>query len=99
LTGDENALSRALVSGDERAFDVLMERESTRVFRACYRVLGRIDELKLPALVEAGVTVAKPIIVLISRAGFGDSLREAAVQDGGIRLVGIDELSRSTAGR
>jgi len=44
LTGDEDALSRALVSGDERAFDVLMERESTRVFRACYRVLGRIDE-------------------------------------------------------
>lgn len=44
LTEDEVALSRALVSGDERAFDVLMERESTRVFRACYRVLGRIDE-------------------------------------------------------
>lgn len=44
LTEDEVALSRALVSGDERAFDILMERESTRVFRACYRVLGRIDE-------------------------------------------------------
>lgn len=44
LTEDEVVLSRALVTGDERAFDVLMERESTRVFRACYRVLGRIDE-------------------------------------------------------
>ena len=38
------ALSRALVSGDRRAFEVLMEQESARVFRACYRVLGRIDE-------------------------------------------------------
>lgn len=44
FTEAEVALSRALVSGDERAFEVLMEQESTRVFRACYRVLGRIDE-------------------------------------------------------
>ena len=44
VTEDEIALSRALTSGDGRAFEVLMARESTRVFRACYRVLGRVDE-------------------------------------------------------
>jgi RNA polymerase sigma-70 factor (ECF subfamily) len=32
------------VSGDVRAFEVLIERQSAQVFRACYRVLGRVDE-------------------------------------------------------
>jgi RNA polymerase sigma-70 factor (ECF subfamily) len=41
---DHVALSRALVSGDAHAFEILIERESAQVFRACYRVLGRIDE-------------------------------------------------------
>jgi RNA polymerase sigma-70 factor (ECF subfamily) len=44
LTEDDVALSRALVSGDVRAFEVLIERQSAQVFRACYRVLGRVDE-------------------------------------------------------
>ena len=41
---DDEALSRALVSGDAHAFRVLVERETSRVFRVCYRVLGRVDE-------------------------------------------------------
>ena len=41
---DEEALSRALVAGDGQAFRVLVERETTRVFRTCYRVLGRVPE-------------------------------------------------------
>jgi len=44
MTRADVALSRALVSGDERAFETLMQQESPSVFRACYRVLGRIDE-------------------------------------------------------
>jgi RNA polymerase sigma-70 factor (ECF subfamily) len=44
MTEADVALSRALVAGDARAFEILIERESPSVFRACYRVLGRIDE-------------------------------------------------------
>jgi RNA polymerase sigma-70 factor (ECF subfamily) len=43
-TIDDDALSRALVAGDGQAFRVLVERETPRVFRACYRILGRVDE-------------------------------------------------------
>ena len=44
ITEDDLALSRALVSGDVHAFEILIEQESAQVFRACYRVLGRLDE-------------------------------------------------------
>jgi RNA polymerase sigma-70 factor (ECF subfamily) len=41
---DDDALSRALVAGDGQAFHRLVERETPRVFRTCYRILGRVDE-------------------------------------------------------
>jgi RNA polymerase sigma-70 factor, ECF subfamily len=41
---DDDALSRALVAGDGQAFRRLVERETPRVFRTCYRILGRVDE-------------------------------------------------------
>lgn len=41
---EESALARALADGDEQAFAILVEQETRRVFRACYRVLGRVDE-------------------------------------------------------
>lgn len=41
---DDDALSRALVAGDGQAFRLLVERETPRVFRTCYRILGRVDE-------------------------------------------------------
>lgn len=44
MTVDDHALSRALVAGDGRAFQVLVERETPRVFRTCYRILRRVDE-------------------------------------------------------
>jgi RNA polymerase sigma-70 factor (ECF subfamily) len=44
ITEDDAALSRALISGDARAFEILIDRASDLVFRACYRVLGRADE-------------------------------------------------------
>jgi RNA polymerase sigma-70 factor (ECF subfamily) len=41
---DDLALARALASGDEAAFQTLVEQESNRIFRICYRILGRVDE-------------------------------------------------------
>ena len=38
---DDHALVRALRAGDRRAFDVLVERETASVYRACLRILGR----------------------------------------------------------
>ena len=38
---DDHALVRALRAGDRRAFDVLVERETGAVYRACLRILGR----------------------------------------------------------
>jgi RNA polymerase sigma-70 factor, ECF subfamily len=41
---DDYALSQALVAGDDHAFRSLVERETSRIFRVCYRILGRVDE-------------------------------------------------------
>jgi RNA polymerase sigma-70 factor (ECF subfamily) len=41
---DELRLARALTAGDLEAFRVLVELETPRVFRTCYRILGRVDE-------------------------------------------------------
>ena len=41
---DDLALARALATGDEAAFHTLVDREAERVFRICYRILGRVDE-------------------------------------------------------
>ena len=38
---DDHALVRALRAGDRRAFDVLVERETGTVYRACLRILRR----------------------------------------------------------
>ena len=37
---DEESLERGLAAGDDRAFALLVERETANVFRICYRVLG-----------------------------------------------------------
>ena len=41
---DDLALARALAGGDEAAFHQLIDQQTGAVFRACYRVLGSIDE-------------------------------------------------------
>lgn len=41
---DDLSLARALAGGDGHAFQLLVERETTAVFRTCYRILGRVDE-------------------------------------------------------
>lgn len=38
---DDRALIDAVLSGDRRAFEVLVERETRTVYRACLRILGR----------------------------------------------------------
>lgn len=55
-------------------------------------ILGEIDRFKLPALRHAARVVAQPQIVLVSRSGFTDGLREAAGRETHIRLVELDEL-------
>lgn len=54
--------------------------------------LGELDRFKLPALRQAGTEVANPTIVLVSRSGFTDGLREAAAKDERIVLVGPERL-------
>lgn len=98
-----NALRRSKARSTEEIDIVgLRGKEATVIGEVRWRskpmdanILKELHEFKLPALIEAGVSVDKPTIVLISRAGFGDSLREAAVRDGRIRLVEIDELATS----
>jgi RNA polymerase sigma-70 factor (ECF subfamily) len=41
---DDAGLARALAAGDVEAFGVFVEHETPRVFRICYRILGRTDE-------------------------------------------------------
>jgi RNA polymerase sigma-70 factor (ECF subfamily) len=40
----DRALAQALVAGDRAAFRALVERESPRIYRTCYRVLGRAED-------------------------------------------------------
>jgi hypothetical protein len=66
-------------------------------------ILGAIDRFKLPALRRATRVAAQPQILLVSRSGFTDGLREAATREPHIRLVTLEELvadlgSRSWAG-
>jgi len=55
-------------------------------------ILGEIARFKLPALRKATSVVARPQIVLVSRLGFTDGLREAAAREPHIRLVELEEL-------
>jgi len=55
-------------------------------------VLGEIERFKLPALRAAAPVAVRPAIVLVSRSGFTDGLREAAAADDRIRLVELEEL-------
>ena len=41
---DDRSLVQAVTSGDRDAFRVLVDRESVPVFRACYRILGRVHD-------------------------------------------------------
>ena len=55
-------------------------------------ILGEIERFKLPALRKATKVAAQPQVVLVSRSGFTDGLREAAAHQTHIRLVELKEL-------
>ena len=55
-------------------------------------ILGEIDRFKLPALRKAVSVATRPQIVLVSRSGFTDGLREAATADDRLRLIDLEEL-------
>ena len=41
---DDRGLARAIASGDRDAFRLLVDREGARIYRTCYRIVGRSDE-------------------------------------------------------
>lgn len=41
---DDHSLARALAARDGQAFRLLVERETSYVFRICWRILGSVDE-------------------------------------------------------
>lgn len=55
--------------------------------------LGDLERFKLPALRRAANVVARPRILLMSRAGFTDGLRAAASRDPRVHLLELDELA------
>jgi uncharacterized protein len=55
-------------------------------------ILGEIERFKLPALRRATRVVNRPMVMLVSRSGFSQGLREAATNGGHIRLVELEEL-------
>lgn len=55
-------------------------------------ILGDIERYKVPALVQAGIEVSHPVIVLVSRSGFTEGLSEAAHADAKIVLVDPEVL-------
>ena len=41
---DDRSLVEAVTSGDRDAFEAIVVREATAVFRTCYRILGRVGD-------------------------------------------------------
>ena len=44
LQVDDRTLVEMIIAGDHDAYRLLVERESTTVFRCCYRVLGHVED-------------------------------------------------------
>ena len=44
LQVDDRTLVETIIAGDHDAYRLLVERESTTVFRCCYRVLGHVED-------------------------------------------------------
>jgi RNA polymerase sigma-70 factor, ECF subfamily len=44
LQVDDRTLVNTIIAGDRDAYRLLVERESTTVFRCCYRVLGHVED-------------------------------------------------------
>ncbi len=83
---DDRALVDAVLGGDQRAFEQLVERETGAVFRACYRILGRVHDAE-DATQESFVTAHRmlgtfrgegPLAAWLARIAVRHALRAAA---------------------
>ncbi len=57
---DDRALVDAAIRGDQHAFEQIVDRETAAVFRACYRVLGRVHDAE-DATQESFVTAYRAL--------------------------------------
>src|SRR5215813_4373038 len=76
---DDLDVVRAVLDGDREAFRVLVDRESTQVVRACYRVLGDMHEAEDVAQ-ETFVTAYRSLATWRGDGPFGAWLARIAVR-------------------
>lgn len=67
---DDRQLVDAILAGDRDAYRVLVERETSSVFRTCYRILGDLTEAEDVAQ-EAFVTAYRAIAGYRAEGSFG----------------------------
>ena len=87
VTPDDLAVVRAVLDGDREAFRILVDRESSSVVRACYRVLGDVHEAEDVAQ-EAFVTAFRSLSTWRGEGPFGAWLSRIAVR------LAVRQLSR-----
>jgi RNA polymerase sigma-70 factor (ECF subfamily) len=76
---DDADIVRSILDGDRDAFRVLVDRESTSVVRACFRVLGDLHEAEDIAQ-EAFVTAYRSLATWRGEGPFGAWLTRIAVR-------------------
>jgi RNA polymerase sigma-70 factor, ECF subfamily len=76
---DDLDVVRAVLAGDREAFRVLVDRESTAIVRACYRVLGDVHEAE-DAAQETFVTAYRSLATWRGEGPFGAWLTRIAVR-------------------
>jgi RNA polymerase sigma-70 factor (ECF subfamily) len=82
---DDRRLVDAILAGDRDAYRVLVERESTTVFRICYRILGDLAEAE-DAAQEAFVTAYRAISSFRAEGSFGAWIGRIATRQAYRRL-------------
>jgi RNA polymerase sigma-70 factor (ECF subfamily) len=76
---DDLAIVRAVLDGDRERFRVLVDRESTSVVRACFRVLGDLHEAEDVAQ-EAFVSAYRSLATWRGEGPFGAWLSRIAIR-------------------
>ena len=76
---DDAAIVRAVLDGDREAFRALVDRESAAVVRACYRILGDMQEAE-DAAQETFVTAYRSLATWRADGPFGAWLARIAVR-------------------
>lgn len=87
---DDLAIVRAVIDGDREQFRVLVDRESTSVVRACFRVLGDLHEAEDVAQ-EAFVSAYRSLATWRGEGPFGAWLSRIALR------LAIRQLGRRRA--